>query len=51
MFLSQDLDFTSNHTAIKLSKYMEAIAQDFERKLFSTGGSLSLNKCFWYLIS
>ena len=30
---------------------MEAIAQDFERKLFSTGGSLSLPKCFWYLLS
>ena len=30
---------------------MESIAQDFERKLFSTGGRLNLRKCFWYLIS
>ena len=31
--------------------HMQEIAQDFERKLFTTGGALALNKCFWYLIS
>ena len=31
--------------------HMQDIAQDFERKLFTTGGALALNKCFWYLIS
>ena len=29
---------------------IESIAQDFERKLFSTGGELALHKCYWYLI-
>ena len=26
------------------------MAQDFEKKLFSTGGELALHKCYWYLI-
>ena len=26
------------------------IAQDFEKKLFCTGGDLALHKCYWYLI-
>ena len=30
---------------------MDETAQNFERKLFSTRGSLNLKKCFWYLIS
>ena len=30
---------------------MQHIAQDFERKLFTTGGALALHKFFWYLIS
>jgi len=34
-----------------ITREMEAIAQNFERKLFSTGGALNLKKCFWYLIS
>ena len=51
MCLSQNPRFSHKQTATKLSKHMGAIAQDFERKLFSTGGSLSLPKCFWYLIS
>ena len=33
-----------------IAKKLQEIAQDFERKLHSTGGSLSLPKCFWYLI-
>ena len=43
----------TNSTAaeVKLTAHMENIAQDFERKLFSTGGRLNLKKCFWYLIS
>ena len=36
---------------VKLTAHMEKIAQDFERKLFSTGGRLNLKKFFWYLIS
>ena len=38
--------YTPQEIALKI----ETIAQDFERKLFSTGGNLSLHKCFWYLI-
>ena len=38
-------------SVIKLTSEMEEISQNFERKLFSTGGSLNLQKCFWYLIS
>ena len=30
---------------------MQHIIQDFEQKMFTTGGALALNKCFWYLIS
>ena len=37
--------------AIKLTTHMKTVAQDFERKLFNTGGRLNLKKCFWYLIS
>ena len=33
-----------------LADKIAIIAQDFERKLYSTGGNLSLSKCFWYLI-
>ena len=39
-------EITPEYIALKL----QAIAQDFERKLYSTGGILSLPKCFWYLI-
>ena len=34
-----------------ITREMEEISQNFERKLFSTGGALNLEKCFWYLIS
>ena len=45
--LSEDNEeITPSYIATKLQE----IAQDFERKLYSTGGSLSLPKCFWYLI-
>ena len=43
---SQDPDFTSTKTIQNFNKHMESITQDFERKLFSTGDSLSLNTCF-----
>ena len=33
-----------------ITELMEAIIQDFERKLYVTGGELSLPKSFWYLI-
>ena len=36
---------------IEATTHMQHIAQDFERKLFTTGGALALQKCFWYLIS
>ena len=39
-----------HHTPTDIAKKIETIAQDFERKLYSTGGNLSLKKCFWYLI-
>ena len=44
----------SEQTSIKeinMCTHIQLIAQDFERKLFTTGGALALNKCFWYLIS
>ena len=33
-----------------MRKQIEAIAQDFEWKLFSTGEELALHKCYWYLV-
>ena len=30
---------------------MKAFLQDFERKLYTTGGELSLAKTFWYMIA
>ena len=36
---------------VTLTAHMSKIAQNFERKLFSTVGRLNLKKCFWYLIS
>ena len=39
-------------TQIKtLPKLMEAFMQDFEWKLYSTGGELSLKKTLWYMIA
>ena len=35
----------------EIAHHLELIAQDFERKLHSTGGNLSLPKCFWYLVN
>ena len=34
-----------------LPALMEAFLQDFERKLYTTGGELSLAKTFWYMIA
>ena len=39
-------DFTQQQVASKI----EQIAQDFEQKLHSRGGNLTLLKCFWYLV-
>ena len=39
-----------HHSPQDLADKIEIIAQDFERKIYSTGGNLSLPKCFWYLI-
>jgi hypothetical protein len=44
------LEDSKNITPDYIASKMEEIAQDFERKLHSTGGGLSLQKCFWYLI-
>ena len=52
-----DLTQNSQHpshittTICHLIKKSETIAQDFEKKLTSTGGKLALTKCFWYLIT
>ena len=34
-----------------LPALMEAFLQDFERKLYTTGGELSLANTFWYMIA
>ena len=34
-----------------LPALMEVFLQDFERKLYTTGGELSLAKTFWYMIA
>ena len=44
-------EFNSKASALQLTKEMEEISQNFERKIFSTGGILNLKKWFWYLIS
>ena len=41
----------TNKSEEQICTHMQHIAQDFERKLFTAGGALALNKCFWYLIS
>jgi len=38
-------------TAATLPTQLEILAQQWERLLFSTGGALNLNKCFWFLLS
>jgi hypothetical protein len=30
---------------------LQSLSQEWERLLFSTGGALILNKCFWFLLS
>ena len=44
MCLSQDLDFKNKQKILNLNKHMGKIAQDFEKKLFSIGGSFSISK-------
>ena len=44
-------EYNNMASVLKLTSEMKEISQNFERKLFSTGGSLILKKCFWYLIS
>ena len=45
-------DSLSNKNQIEtLPALMEAFLQDFEWKLYSTGGELSLAKTFWYMIA
>lgn len=39
-----------NCTLQQIADKIEEIVQDFEQKLHSTGGNLSLPKCFWYLV-
>ena len=51
MKTSDSLATNNQQPFIQTTVEMEEIAQNFERKLFSTGGSLNLKKCFWYLIS
>lgn len=48
---SMDAPNQTNKQEQYMCTHMQDIAQDFERKLFTTGGALALNKCFWYLIS
>ena len=51
MATSQQPTFTTQTQELAATTCMQAIAQNFERKLFTTGGALVFNKCFWYLIS
>ena len=45
-------DEDDHSTQIKIvPKLMEAFLQDFERKLYSIGGELSLKKTFWCMIA
>ena len=44
-------DNTKEEDELKtITELMEAIIQDFERKLYATGRELSPPKNFWYLI-
>lgn len=44
-------EYNNMASVLKLTSEMKEISQNFERELFSTGGSLNLKKCFCYLIS
>ena len=52
LLISYPTEEEDHSTQIKtLPKLMEAFLQDFERKLYTTGGELSLKKTFWYMIA
>jgi hypothetical protein len=48
-------DDTTNTTLVTedqaLVSNLNSLAQEWERLLFSTGGALNLQKCFWFLLS
>ena len=49
-YINNDDPTLKPHSTQDIAHHLEIIAQDFERKLHSTGGKLSLPKCFWYLV-
>ena len=51
MYVAQRLPDGTYEKEFAVSSAIETIAQDFERKLFSTGGELALHKCYWFLIA
>ena len=51
MYASQsDMNGTNKENSKEVTEQITRIAQDFEKKLFCTGGELALHKCYWYLI-
>ena len=55
-FVNDTSIFNTNNTLSNgthpntLILHTQKVSQDFERKLYSSGGDLSLQKCFWCLI-
>ena len=51
MYASQsDMNGNNKENSKEVTEQITRIAQDFEKKLFCTGGELALHKCYWYLI-
>ena len=50
MYIAQDNEAGKIEGRKEVTEQITKIAQDFEKKLFSTGGELALHKCYWYLI-
>jgi hypothetical protein len=41
----------ARRSTVAIVSNLQALAQQWERLLFSTGGALNLQKCFWYIVS
>ena len=52
MYASQnDMNGNNKENSKEVTEQITRIAQDFEKKLFCTGGELALHKCYWCLIN
>jgi len=48
---SGEIELTVDEEHVLLTQQLQRLAQEWEKLLYSTGGALNLQKCFWFLLS